>query len=70
MEATTQSGVAAVMSFFIPGLGQIFRGQIMEAVFWFIFCVVGYVVFFPIGIVVHVACIAKAYQPRKVVKSS
>ncbi len=29
-------GTAAVMSFILPGLGQIYNGQIWWAIFWFI----------------------------------
>ncbi len=30
-------GVAAVLSAVLPGLGQIYNGQILWAIFWFIF---------------------------------
>ena len=30
-------GLAAVLSFLIPGLGQIYNGQILWAIFWLIF---------------------------------
>ncbi len=29
-------GVAAVLSFFIPGVGQLYNGKILRAIFWFI----------------------------------
>ena len=29
-------GTAAVLSFLIPGLGQIYNGKILRAIFWFI----------------------------------
>ena len=29
-------GTAAVLSFVIPGLGQIYNGKILRAIFWFI----------------------------------
>jgi TM2 domain-containing membrane protein YozV len=29
-------GVAAVLSFFLPGIGQIYNGEILRGVFWLI----------------------------------
>ncbi|HSE39998.1 MAG TPA: hypothetical protein VLH08_04470 [Acidobacteriota bacterium] len=29
-------GVAAVLSFFIPGLGQLYNGKILRGIFWLI----------------------------------
>jgi TM2 domain-containing membrane protein YozV len=29
-------GVAAVLSFFIPGVGQIYNGAFLRGIFWFI----------------------------------
>ena len=29
-------GVAAILSFFIPGLGQLYNGTWVRAIFWFI----------------------------------
>ena len=29
-------GIAAVLSFFIPGIGQIYNGKILRGVFWLI----------------------------------
>lgn len=55
-------GVAAVLSFFIPGLGQMYRGQIMEGIFWLIFVVIGYALFILPGLILHIFCIVKAYN--------
>ncbi len=30
-------GTAAVLSFIVPGLGQLYNGRWMRAIFWFIF---------------------------------
>jgi TM2 domain-containing membrane protein YozV len=30
------AGLAAVLSFFIPGLGQLYNGKFLRAIFWFI----------------------------------
>ncbi len=29
-------GTAAILSFFLPGLGQLYNGKILRAIFWFI----------------------------------
>lgn len=52
-------GVAAVLSFFIPGLGQIYKGQILEGLFWLAFVLVGYLLIVP-GLVLHLICIFAA----------
>lgn len=31
-----QPGIAAVLSFFIPGIGQIYNGDFLRAIFWLI----------------------------------
>ena len=53
-------GTAAVLSFFIPGAGQIYKGEIMEGIFWFVFIVVGYVFILP-GLVLHILCVMNAH---------
>jgi len=58
-------GAAAVLSFFIPGAGQIYRGQIMEGIFWLVFVIAGYAFFVVPGIVLHILCIVKAYGTTK-----
>jgi len=57
-------GVAAVLSLIFPGAGQIYRGLILEGLFWFMLCVVGYAIFFLLGILFHILCIVKAYNPK------
>ncbi len=34
---TKNPGVAAVLSFFIPGVGQLYNGSFLAALFWLIF---------------------------------
>lgn len=36
MSAVRNPGVAAVLSFFIPGVGQIYNGDFLRALFWLI----------------------------------
>lgn len=51
-------GIAAVLSFFIPGLGQLFQGRLLAAVFYFFgtiiglaFCTVPGIIVWLVGIV-------------------
>jgi ribosomal protein L40E len=53
-------GVAAVLSFFIPGLGQIYKGQIFNGLFWLIITALGYACFIFPGIFLHLLCILGA----------
>lgn len=32
----SRSGTAALLSFLVPGLGQIYNGDILRALFWFV----------------------------------
>ena len=55
-------GAAAVLSFFIPGLGQMYKGQIGEGIGWLISTLVGYVLLIVPGLIIHIACVYKAYS--------
>lgn len=61
-----QSGVAAVLSFLIPGLGQIYNGDFLRAIFWLI--VAGGVWFITMGTlgwICHLIASYTAYQRGK-----
>lgn len=59
-------GVAGVLSFFVPGLGQIYRGNAGAGLAWLIGTLVGYALFIVPGIVLHLACIVSAINgPRE-----
>ena len=34
-QGSTGNVIAAICSFFVPGLGQLFQGRILSALFWF-----------------------------------
>ncbi|MBL8766566.1 MAG: hypothetical protein JNL94_04320 [Planctomycetes bacterium] len=38
--------IAALCSFFIPGLGQMVQGRILKALFFFVVCAAGYALWF------------------------
>jgi hypothetical protein len=50
-------GVAAVLSFFWPGLGQMYKGQILNAFAWMFLVVLGYLMCIFPGFFLHVFCI-------------
>jgi hypothetical protein len=54
--------IAAICSFFIPGLGQLVQGRVLAALFWFVLAwIVWFVTFGLFGWVVHViACVEAA----------
>lgn len=54
-------GAAAVLSFFIPGAGQIYKGEIGQGLFWLFSVIFGYMFFVVPGIVLHIMCIMNAY---------
>lgn len=55
-------GTAAVLSLIIPGLGQIYKGQIANGIIWGVFVVAGYLMLIIPGIILHIACVKGAYS--------
>lgn len=53
-------GVAAVLSFLIPGLGQMYKGEVLAGLAWFLMVTFAYVLCFIPGIFMHVICIFHA----------
>jgi TM2 domain-containing membrane protein YozV len=53
-------GVAALLSFIIPGAGQMYKGAVGEGIMWFIFTIMGYLFFIVPGLVLHLICILTA----------
>jgi TM2 domain-containing membrane protein YozV len=60
-------GVAAVLSFLFPGLGQMYKGQIFNGLLWMVITVVGYICFIIPGVVLHLCCVigAASGNPNK-----
>jgi TM2 domain-containing membrane protein YozV len=48
--------VAFILSFFLPGLGQCYKGQVINGIVWFVVVVIGYVMLIVPGIVLHICC--------------
>jgi len=51
---------ALLLSFLIPGAGQLYKGQPLNALLWFFITVFGYVMLIIPGIVLHTCCIIGA----------
>ncbi|HEU0035450.1 MAG TPA: hypothetical protein VFQ53_32795 [Kofleriaceae bacterium] len=52
-------GLAALLSLFIPGAGQLYTGHFLGAVLWFLLVAAGYTLVLP-GLFLHLFCIASA----------
>ena len=52
--------VAALCSFFLPGLGQIYKGQVFNGILWFCMTCLGYVCLVVPGLFMHLFCILGA----------
>lgn len=52
--------VAGLLSFFIPGLGQLYKGQLIRAILWFLLTPVGYWFFVVPGVIMHFFCVLTA----------
>jgi TM2 domain-containing membrane protein YozV len=53
-------GLAAVLSFFVPGLGQLYKGQILNGIVWFFMVGLGYMALILPGLLLHLFCIIGA----------
>ncbi len=55
-------GIAAVLSVFIPGLGQLYTGRLVAAAIWFVGTAFAYSAVLLPGFLVHALCIWSAYR--------
>jgi hypothetical protein len=53
-------GLAVVLSFFVPGLGQLYKGQILNGIAWFFMVGLGYMALILPGLLLHLCCIIGA----------
>lgn len=53
-------GVAAVLSFFFPGVGQMYKGQVLNGIVWMGAVFLGYVFWLFPGLILHVFCVIGA----------
>lgn len=52
--------ISALASFFIPGLGQLIKGQPFNGIVWFVVVVIGYIALVIPGLILHLFCIIGA----------
>jgi TM2 domain-containing membrane protein YozV len=57
---TWSPGTARLLSFLIPGVGQIYKGKVMSGIIWLILTTLGYIFLIFPGIVLHILCIINA----------
>ena len=57
VKSKPNTGLAALLSFIIPGAGQMYRGHVIRGLIWFACVVIGYFAFIVPGVVLHLACI-------------
>jgi len=61
--------LAAVLSFLVPGAGQLYTGNVLTAILWFTLVGAGYFLILP-GIFLHLICIATAASAAHRLNSS
>jgi TM2 domain-containing membrane protein YozV len=70
-QGTTGNVIAALASFFLPGLGQLLQGRVLAAIFYFILSGVIWVVTLGfLGVLGHIiACLDAAVYSGKISRS-
>lgn len=54
------NALPALCSFFIPGLGQLIKGEPLKALACFGFCLIGYMLFIVPGLIMHLFTVLDA----------
>lgn len=62
-QGSTGNVIAALCSFFVPGLGQLIQGRILAAVVFFVLASVGW--FFLLGWIFHIWAVVDAARYRE-----
>ena len=53
-------GLAVALSLFVPGLGQLYKGQLLNGVVWFVVVMLGYAALIVPGLFLHFFCVLGA----------
>ncbi len=56
------AGIAAVLSVLIPGLGQVYNGNLMSGAVWFLAASFGYWAILVPGFIIHALSVWSAYR--------
>lgn len=59
-KAQWKPGIAALLSFVIPGAGQMYKGNVGRGLVWFFIVIIGYSMFILPGLILHIICIFAA----------
>lgn len=51
---------AAALSLFLPGVGQIYSGRVVQGIGWMFATALGYLLFLVPGLILHICCIVNA----------
>lgn len=65
LQPTWSPGVAAVLSFLVPGLGQMYKGQVLNGFAWFAIVVIGYIALIVPGVLLHFCCVIGAASGKR-----
>ena len=56
-ESIPNAGIAFLLSVIIPGAGQMYVGKVGAGIAWFLFTIVAYALFLPLGAFLHLMCV-------------
>lgn len=59
-QGSTANVIAAICSFFIPGLGQLVQGEILKAIIFFVCAALLYAFIWPLGFIVMIWAVVDA----------
>lgn len=61
-------GIAAILSLFLPGLGQLYKRQPFNAIAWFVLVGLGYWALVVPGVVLHFCCVLGALSGNPILR--
>ena len=61
-------GIAAILSLIVPGLGQLYKRQPLNAIVWFVFVGLGYIALIVPGLILHFCCVLGALSGNPILR--